>query len=244
MSVPGIAVAASDLLGGLLDAQPLPHRPVVGVTAAAAAVAVGYRPVWKLLRNVVTIAHEGGHAAVAVATGRRLQGVRLHSDTSGLTISAGRPTGIGVVLTLLAGYLSPSVLGLAAAVALGQGRVTPVLWVSVALLVALLLMIRNLFGVVSVVVTAGLLVGIAGWAPVQWQGLAAYLLAWFLLVSAPRPLVELQSARHRRLVTASDVDQLAALTRVPGLVWLVALLLLTVAALAGGGWLLVAPTPA
>ncbi|HEY6794289.1 MAG TPA: M50 family metallopeptidase [Kineosporiaceae bacterium] len=243
-----VAGAAAPSGGSLLDtflgAQPLPQRPVVALTAIIAVVAVLYRPVWIVLRHVVTIAHEGGHAAVAAATGRRLHGVRLHSDTSGLTISAGRPTGIGVVLTLLAGYLSPSVLGLAAAAALGSGRVLPVLWVSVVLLAALLVMIRNLFGVLSVLATAAALVGVAGWAPAVWQGPAAYLLTWFLLVAGPRPVLELQGARRRRLVAASDADQLARLTRIPGLVWVGVFLLLTTSALAGGAWLLVSPAPA
>ena len=227
----------------LSGAGVLPTRPVVGITALVAAAAVLYRPVWVLLRHVVTIAHEGGHAAVAAVTGRRLHGVRLHSDTSGLTVSAGRPTGAGVVFTLLAGYLSPSVLGFAAALALAGGHVRPVLWVAIALLAVLLLMIRNLFGVLSVVVTAGVLVAVAGWAPVAWQGPAAYLLTWFLLLAGPRPVVELQTARHRRLAPASDADQLAGLTRVPGLVWVTVFLVLTVAALLAGAYLLIAPTP-
>lgn len=206
-----------------------------------AAATVLYRPVWGLLRHAVTIAHEGGHAGVAALTGRRLCGVRLHSDTSGLTVSAGRQTGPGVVLTLLAGYLAPSVLGLLAAVALGYGRVLPVLWVAVVLLAVLLALIRNLFGVVSVIVTGALLVGVAGWAPATWQGPAAYLLTWFLLVAAPRPVLELQAARRRGLAAASDADQLARLTGVPALVWVATFLLLTTAALAGGGWMLIRP---
>jgi hypothetical protein len=213
----------------------------VALTALVAAVVVLYRPAWGLLRHVVTIAHEGGHAGVAALTGRRLRGVRLHSDTSGLTVSAGRPTGPGVVFTLLAGYVAPSVLGLLAAIALGYGRVVPVLWVAVALLGVLLVLIRNLFGVLSVVVTGALLVGVAGWAPPAFQGPAAYLLAWFLLVAAPRPVVELQLTRRRGQAPASDADQLARLTGVPGLVWVAIFLLLTTAALVGGGWLLVRP---
>lgn len=228
-------------LGGVVSRQPLPSAPMVALTAIIAAAAVLYRPVWGLLRHVVTIAHEGGHAGVAALTGRRLHGVRLHSDTSGLTVSAGRQTGPGVVCTLLAGYPAPSVLGLLAAVCLGQGRVLPVLWVAAGLLVVLLALIRNLFGVLSVVVTGALLIGVAGWAPAGLQGPAAYLLTWFLLVSAPRPVVELQVARYRGLTSASDADQLARLTRVPGTIWVGVFLLLTGAALVAGGWLLVGP---
>lgn len=247
----GVFGGLGDLLGGLGElfgglgelfvARSVPSAPMVALTALVAAGAVLYRPTWGLLRHVITIAHEGGHAGVAALTGRRLHGVRLHSDTSGLTVSAGRPTGPGVVCTLLAGYVAPSALGTLAAVSLGQGRALPVLWVAVALLVVLLVLIRNLFGVLSVVVTGALLVGVAGWAPVGVQGPAAYLLTWFLLVAAPRPVVELQRSRHRGLAPASDADQLARLTRVPALVWVGVFLLLTGAALAGGGWLLVRP---
>ena len=45
------------------------------------------------------------------STGRKLHGIRLHSDTSGLTLSAGRPTGPGMILTLLAGYVAPPLVG-------------------------------------------------------------------------------------------------------------------------------------
>src|SRR5439155_162713 len=86
--------------------------------------------------NAITIAHEGGHALVAVLAGRRLRGIRLHSDTSGLTLTRGRPTGPGMVLSLLAGYLTPSLLGVAGAVLLAAGRITLLLWLALALLLA------------------------------------------------------------------------------------------------------------
>lgn len=41
---------------------------------------------WRWVRLLVTITHEAGHALVALLTGRRLTGIRLHSDTSGLTL--------------------------------------------------------------------------------------------------------------------------------------------------------------
>ena len=230
-------------LTGALGARPAPSATVIAVTAGLALAAVLYRPTWSVLRHVATIAHEGGHAGVAALTGRRLHGVRLHSDTSGLTVSAGRPTGPGVVFTLLAGYLAPAVLGLLAAVALSFGRVLPVLWGTIVLLAALLVVIRNLFGVVSVLATAALLVTVAGWAPVAWQGPAAYLLTWFLLVAAPRPVIELQRSRWRGAAAASDADQLARLTRVPGLFWVGVFLLITIAALAVGSWLLIQTRP-
>lgn len=231
----------AQVVATLFEARPLPSPPMVALCALAACGVVLYRPTWGVVRHVATITHEGGHAALAALTGRRLRGVRLHSDTSGLTISAGRPTGLGVVVTLLAGYLAPSALGLLGAVALSYGRVLPVLWACVALLLALLVMIRNLFGVLSVVMTGTLLAAVAGWAPPGFQGPAAYVLVWFLLIAAPRPVVELQVSRWRGLAAASDADQLARLTPIPALSWVFLFLMLTLAALAGGGWLLVSP---
>ena len=92
----------SDFLDRLFSVQSEPERlelVVLGAALLALAVVV-YRPTWRWSRNVITIAHEGGHAVVALLSGRRLQGIRLHSDTSGLTVSAGRPTGPGMIMTL------------------------------------------------------------------------------------------------------------------------------------------------
>ena len=66
----------------LATSDPVTAAVVVG-TAALALVVVAVRPVWRVARHGVTIAHEGGHALVAVLVGRRLSGIRLHSDTSG-----------------------------------------------------------------------------------------------------------------------------------------------------------------
>src|SRR5699024_11236829 len=51
---------------------------------------------WRISRTVVTIVHESGHALTGFAVGRRLRGIRLHSDTSGVTVSRGRRSGPGI----------------------------------------------------------------------------------------------------------------------------------------------------
>src|SRR5690625_7407614 len=77
---------------------------------------------WPLARNLVTVLHEGGHGIIALLTGRQLSGIRLHSDTSGLTTSRGKPRGLGMILTLFAGYPAASAAGLGAAFLLSRGR--------------------------------------------------------------------------------------------------------------------------
>ena len=128
----------TDLWDHLFAAQPDPPGLLVLLTAVAGLLAVAFRPVWRIARNAVTIAHEGGHALFALLTGRRLRGIRLEFDTSGLTLSAGRPTGFGMILTLLGGYLAPSLIGVLGAWLLGGNRITLLLWLAVLLLLATL----------------------------------------------------------------------------------------------------------
>ena len=65
------------------SAQPAPPAWVVGVTCLAALLVVLNAQSWRLTSKVITIAHEGGHALVSVLSGRRLEGIRLHADSSG-----------------------------------------------------------------------------------------------------------------------------------------------------------------
>ena len=64
-----------------------------------------------MTRIAITIAHESGHAAASLLSGRRLEGIRLHADTSGETVSRGRRNRPGIIVTALAGYLTPPLLG-------------------------------------------------------------------------------------------------------------------------------------
>ncbi|MFG2099118.1 M50 family metallopeptidase [Micromonospora echinaurantiaca] len=234
-----------DGLTGLWDrlfgAQPDPPPLLVLLTAAVALVVVSTRLPWRIARNAVTIAHEGGHALAALLTGRRLRGIRLHSDTSGLTLSAGRPTGPGMILTLLAGYLAPPLVGLAGAWLLGGNRITLLLWVAVVLLLAMLVMIRNVFGVLSLLVTGGIVLAVSWYASPQVQAAFAYTGVWFLLLGGVRPVLELQRLRGRGRMPESDADQLAGITPLPAFFWVTVFALVNLVTLAVGALLLAGP---
>ncbi len=221
-----------------VTSPPLPVWVLV-VSAAVALVLVGQRDLWRTSRNAVTIAHEGAHGVAALVTRRRLAGIRLHSDTSGVTVSAGRPTGPGMVLTAAAGYLGPGLIGLGAAALLASGHAVGLLWALLLLLALLLLQIRNLYGLWSVLATGALVLAATWWLPVTWQSGFAHVVVWFLLLAAPRTVWELQVKRHRRATPDSDADQLARLTGLPGLVWVGFFLLVDVGALVLGTWWLV-----
>ena len=212
---------------------------VLLAAAAAAAVLVCSPALWRPARNVVTIAHEGAHGLVALAAGRRLAGIRLHSDTSGLTVSAGRPTGLGMVLTCAAGYTGPALFGLGAAALLTAGHAVGLLWALLALLALLLVQIRNWYGLWSVLLTGGIVFAVTWWLPAAGQAAFAALATWFLLLAAPRAVLDLRAARRRRGATDSDADQLARLTRVPAALWVLFFLFVDLGALVlGARWLL------
>lgn len=230
----------ADVLESVLRAQPEPSDELVLIAGVVALAAVVLRTSWSYLRGVVTIAHEGGHALVALLTGRRIQGIRLHSDTSGVTFWRGRSRGPGAVASIAAGYLGPAVVGLAAAAFLWADRITALLWFILLLLAATLIAIRNLYGVVSVVFSGAVIFAVSWFTTEVVQSAFAYGLTWFLLFAAVRPVLELQRTRRRRSGPTSDADQLAGLTRTPPLLWVAVFLVITVGCLAlGARWLLV-----
>lgn len=207
------------------------------LAAALALVAVGWRPLWRWTRTVVTIAHEGGHALIAVLAGRGLTGIRLHPDTSGVTVSTGARRGPGLVLTFLAGYPAPSLLGLGGALLVTHGHARLMLWIAVGLLAITLVLVRNGYGVLAVLATAALVGYAAGWAPARIQVGFAAALCWFLLLGGLRATREL---RPRRGGT-SDADMLARLTHVPGGLWRAFFWLVAIGAVLAGGWVLLEP---
>ncbi|MFI7215372.1 M50 family metallopeptidase [Micromonospora maritima] len=225
----------------LTSAQPDPPPLLVVLTAVVAVAVVAVWRTWRIARNAVTIAHEGGHALMALLTRRKLHGIRLHSDTSGLTVSAGRPDGPGMILTLLAGYVAPSLLGLGGAWLLAGNRITLLLWLAVALLLAMLVLIRNLFGALSLLVTGGIVLAVSWYTPPEVQAAFAWTSIWFLLVGGVRPVFELRRQRSRGRMPQSDADQLARLTPFPPLFWVGFFLLVALGALAAGALLLTGP---
>jgi len=224
-----------------LTTQPAPSGLVVVLTAVLAVLLVWAPGAWPITRHVVTIAHEAAHGLVAFMSGRKLHGIRLHSDTSGLTVSVGRTTGLGMIMTTAAGYIGPGLLGLAAAALLTHHRAVGLLWALLILLALLLIQVRNWFGLWSILVSAAVVFGVSWWLQPQTQSAFAYNLTWFLLLAAPRPVLELQTHRRGTGGTSSDADQLARLTKVPAIVWVGFFLVVTVGALAlGAHWMVTA----
>jgi hypothetical protein len=143
-----------------------------------------------------------------------------------------------MVFTAMAGYLTPPLLGLAFALLLSANRITLMLWAAMALLAALLIKIRNAYGAMSVLGTGLLIFAVSWFGSDTLQAGFAYLAAWFLLFAGARPVVELQRLRSRHRAPASDADQLAYLTGIPGISWVVLFGAVALVALFLGGELM------
>lgn len=223
--------------------QPVPSSTTVLLTAAGVLLVLLVPAAWHVARHGLTIVHEAAHAAVAVLVGRRLSGIRVHSDTSGLTVSVGKPRGPGMVATVAAGYTGPALLGVGAAWLLSRGYAVALLWILLVVLVLVLVQIRNWYGLWAVLVTGALLVAVTVWGSATVQSVAAYAMTWFLLLGAPRAVLEMQSerrrGRRRGVPDNSDAGLLGRLTHTPGALWVAILLLVCLAALAlGAVWLI------
>lgn len=218
--------------------HPPSHLLILG-TGVLAAGAVASRRAWPVARTVVTIAHEGGHALAALVTGRRLHGVRVLHTSAGVTMTEGSPSGPGIVLTSLAGYIAAPLLGLGGAALLAGGHLLAVLLIGLAGLAGLAFAIRNAYGLVAVVATGAVIVAVLWHRSAVLEAALGYTMTWLLLFGGVRPVLELRRDRRGRRGPANDADQLARLTGLPGGFWVGLFGLVAIGALVAGGWLLV-----
>ena len=206
-----------------------PGSWVVIVGGLVALVLVVFTGTWA--GSIVTVAHEGGHLVLALLSGRHPSGFMVHEDTGGgVTVFRGG-WGVSLVFIFLAGYPAPSLLGLAGAHLVLDGKSWSVLWAALVLLGGSLLHARGLFTHL-VVVLAGVAIG---WAAVQGdatvQALAAATLVWWLLLGGVQSLLPLRFAGGE----SSDPGQLARCTWIPAVVWVAGFWAAALACLWAGG---------
>jgi hypothetical protein len=184
---------------------PLPASASLGLAAFAVVI---LSELWSAAKHVDTIAHEGAHAVIGAACGRRVIGVRMFRNGDGGT-RLHPPTGPGFVLAGIAGYLGPSGFGLGAAELIRMRHSVAVLWLALGLLLVLLVPLRWSFGVASVTVTGLVLYLIARYASLGMQEAAAYILAWLLLLTG----VDTVLKHGTKAVDAGVLKELTSLPR-------------------------------
>jgi hypothetical protein len=219
--------AALDRIGQVQARLPGPAAAVIALAAIGAAV---LPDIWLLTRHVTVMAHEGGHATMGSAMGRRITAIRLTPKGEGVTETSAGGMASSVVIGL-SGYLGPSVFGIGAAELISIGHIVAVLWAGLVALVLLMVPLRRSFGVVTVIAVFILLVMMARYGTLGAQVMTAYGLTWFMLVSGVRG-----AAEHG--TQAGDAHILYGLTRIPRGFWSVIWLAGTLLALAYGAKLL------
>lgn len=223
--------------------------PAVILPVALGVVALTAIPrVWRVIRQAATIIHEMGHVVAAVCAGRRVSGIRLHSDTSGVTVSRGRAQGPGLLITMLAGYPAPGLLavGMAALAMAGQAGIA--LTVYQVILLAALLLSRNVIGIVSTLLAVGL-TGVVWWynEPDIVVSVVVALSVFYAIAGlrSTGDLVRLHTGGRRRGSSAAATDAAQAARAWPALplpawCWLGFFLLVGAGCAAAVGWLLFA----
>ena len=208
---------------------PLPASESILIGLAAAAV-VMIPLLWAPVRHLSAMTREGAHVLLAVILGLTVTEIVLDRHSGGKTSIAGE--GLRVLLVVLIGFLGPSLFGLGAARLISLGYPVSVLWLLVLLLVLVLFLLARSFGLLSVPAAIALLYLILRHAHAGTEVVAAYAVAWLLLLSGVRAAVS-----HG--IHSADADVLRSRTHLPRGLWTLLWLAGTVAALFAGGQLLV-----
>jgi hypothetical protein len=176
------------------------------------------------------MAHEGTRALAAFILGLTVTEIIIDRASGSRTSIAGE--GLRVTLAVLIGYLGPSLFGMGAALLISRGAPLSVLWLLVVALVLMLFLLGRSFGCLSVPIAIVLLYAVLHYERSRTEVIAAYVIAWLLLVSGVR-------AALGHVINSADRETTGGDVRVPGmmvaLIWLAGAL----AALAVGGKLLV-----
>lgn len=192
-------------------------------------------PLFLLGRYVGTVAHEGGHALVAVLLFQSVQRIRIFLRGGGDMHYGGASTPwlVGIFVTL-AGYLGPPTFGVAGAYLFSTGRTDLVLWSSFVFLGIMLLVTRNPFGLVLVPALMFGLYQIVTRTSTPLRELYTATWIWLLMIVGVQSLI-LVVKWHVYESESSDMGVLHRQTMLPAAFWAVAMLVTAIGELCWGG---------
>ncbi len=209
----------------------IPLPTAVAILVAAAALSIP-RVTWQYFGLFATLVHELGHAVAAILTGRSVHGIRIRRNHSGEALSSGRGV-FGTVMSGVFGYPAPAIVGATELWSVFNGYTAIALFAGGIMLVLTLLVIRNAFGAIVVLVSAATSALLWFFATPTVQGYALLVIGIALLVGAVRALGTVIGVHlgRRDQLASSDAYLLYRRTGIPSPIWL---LLFT--ALIGGCW--------
>lgn len=193
----------------------------MAIIGAAAIVLSVPRATWRWFGLFTTLVHELGHAFAAALTGRRVTAIHIRADQSGSAHSMGRP-GFSAVFSGFFGYPTPALVGLGLVAAVFNGYASAALVAGGVIIVLTLIFIRNLFGVLVVLVSAAVSFVLWYFGTLEEQSFALLALGVALLVGAVRGLLTVISVHisHRDRLDSSDAYLLYRRSGIPSFVWL------------------------
>ena len=198
----------------------IPPPVLLLIVSLAAALSLP-RVTWQYFGLFTTLVHELGHAVAAILTGRAVHGIRIRRNHSGDALSSGRGA-FGTVVSGIFGYPAPAIVGATQLWSVINGYTAIALFVRGILLMLTLLVIRNIFGAMVVLVSAAISALLWFFATPLIQGYALVVIGIALLVGAVRALgtvIGVHLCRRDQLST-SDAYLLFRRTGIPSPVWL------------------------
>jgi len=209
-----------DVLNRYLEDDGSSTKQIIALGFLAGALA-SMTPVRLILRYFSTVVHELGHAFMAGALFARPKSILIHPSSSGLAIYQLAPNWGRFRATLVsaAGYPAPSIAALGAVQAIQSGHTIAWTLFSVGVLsITIVLLIRNLWGVLwTSGVVAGSYFGLQHF-PIQWIGAGVVGIAGFLAVNSIQfAWTQLTLARKMR-GSGIDAESIEMYTRIPSAV--------------------------
>ena len=201
------------------------------------------------LRIFATFIHEGGHALATVLTGNSVQSLSVSPDGSGEVYSLGNGFFSGLLISS-AGYLGTTAFGAGLLAWMRYGRSSRVALLASAGFVAVMTVVFGMiapvfnlftastfgglfFTILSGAILAVGLAAIAKFASAKWANFAVAFLAVQCLLNAVFDLVNVffissMTSMH------SDAANMAAATGIPGIVWVLVWMVVSVAMISIG----------
>ena len=213
---------------------------ILGISAIVALAITLWRPSSKAVKYLTTLFHEVGHAVVALILGGHIQRIRIEADGSGAT---GTAHAIRLryklvrIIELLAGYSFPVNVGTALIMFSWIG-VEPLYLLIFTGLVALfaLIFIRNLFGLLVIVIYASLIGAsflLQGIIPISYPMAVIGFLLFFVGIKDIKNVTSMNLQKMRNPENKNDFQLLKDETFIPALVWNILFIIGQAAAILG-----------
>ena len=192
-------------------------------------------PLWTTIgTHIDTVVHEGGHAAMSLALGGRVEAVRVYAGNGGSGETSSWNERSAQLPVCLAGHLAPSAVGLGALLLLHhQGNPAVALGALLVALAGLLLVSRSLFGLCFILLLAIGTYAAVRYGSVDVQTAILTALGWTLLGGAVRSAPRIWSE-------GSDADGAYQATGISPAFWALLVSAGCMAALGYAGWLTLA----